>query len=221
MVYTRSAKKNVLDTVSKSTNKGEIDHTYDCTIVISIHKDAIIKFGESTHVIKQKKNDFNVRLHLISDKKDSNEVSAVDDTPHDNVSSRSNQVQVYQPTSAMSLKSVNSAWVRCKNDRKKNKQKLVQHDVVLAKLRGHPAWPAIILDIPSQSTVKVQFFGAETHEKFGFVNINEITLFKNSMDVLLLLLQKKIKKFTKAVKEAELVCGISGENSLFNECNDM
>lgn len=192
MVHTRSRKE-----ISKGDNEVE------CKIIISIHKDATIEFNEKKHRIKQSKDNFNVRLRWVSE--------------HDSCSSSSNDDrQIYQPAKATDVKTVQRAWLNCKSSHKKDKQKIRASDVVLAKVRGHSAWPAIIVEVISSSRVKVQFFGADAHEKFGFVGLNEITLFKNSIDVLLLLLKKNIKKFRKAVKEAELVCGIPEECSLLN-----
>lgn len=87
----------------------------------------------------------------------------------------------------------------------------------MAKLKGHPAWPANVLEYISKNRVKVAFFGAEACEKFGFVNIAEITLFRNSADVTRLTLLRNIPKFKKAVKEALIVCDVPLLVSLVNE----
>lgn len=192
MVRTRAMKEKVLTNAPKSVATSEIDNTYECTVVIRIHKDALIKIDGHSQAIPLINNDLNIGLHVISEENDSKEESTVDDSPNDKDSSSSDNMQVYQPAPTTTLKTVNSAWLRCKNSHKNKKQKLSVKDVVLAKLRGHSAWPAIIIEMPSKNMAKVQFFGAQVHEKFGFVIINEITLFKDSIVVILMLLKKNL-----------------------------
>lgn len=207
MVNTRSTKKNV----SKSVNVSDTVHTYDCNVVIRIHEDALMEIDGKAHIIPIKNNDLNIKLHLVSEQNDSNLIeSAVD-------SSKSSKIQVYKPATAMALKSVGSAWIQCKRSHKNNKQNVKVRDLVVAKLKGHSVWPSIILEMLPNKKAKVEFLGAEQHERFGFVNISEITLFKDSIDVILIQLKKKLPKFKKAVKEAEIYCGISEKYSAFNQ----
>lgn len=76
-------KGKVLESGSNNVNTSETDDTYECNVIIRIHKDAIIEFGKNSHVVPLSNNDFNIRLNLIHDENDLNEDSTVDDTPHD------------------------------------------------------------------------------------------------------------------------------------------
>lgn len=213
MVRTRSMKENVSNDVSMTDNI----QSFECNVKIRIHRDATIQIGEDTHAVPMKNNDLNIRLRLIPDENHSNEEAIiVDDTSDDENSSKS--LQFYQPASSMAPKCVSSSWLKCKNIHKKKKQKVTKNDVVMAKLRGHAPWPAVILEIISKNSARVEFFGAQLNEKFGFVNLNEMTLFKDSIDLILLLLKKNTKNFSKAVKEAEVACGVQDDFSLFNKC---
>lgn len=201
------------ENVSKGVDMSDIIESFECNVMIRIHEDTTMQIGKETHNISLNNNDLNIRLRLIPDENSSNEESTiVDDTADDKDSSKS--LQFYRSASSMAPKNVSSGWLQCKNIQKKKKRNVWVNDVVMAKLRGHSAWPAIVLEILPKNKAKVEFFGANLNEKFGFVNISEVTLFKGSTDVLLLILKKNIKKFSKAVKEAEMVCGVSEEHSL-------
>lgn len=213
MVNTRSMNTNN----SKIVGMTDGDPVFDCNVVIRIHRDAIMEIDGKTHVIPSVNNDFNVQLRLVSDEYEMSDHLVVDDNVRDQESSKSCNIQVYKPATKMILKNVDKAWIRCKNIHKKSKQNIKKRDVVMAKLRGHPAWPAIILKLLPENRAKVEFFGAEPHEKFGFVNLSEVILFKDSLDILLLQLKKKIRKYEKAIKEAERVCGILDSNSVLNQ----
>lgn len=114
-------------------------------------------------------------------------------------------------------KVVDEAWERCKaiNNSNQNKTFLTVSSfglnaIVMAKLKGHKPWPAQVLDFAEKSRVFVQFFGAKESEKFGFVNVGEITPFMNSTNVvrtILSTMKKNILFFKKGVQEAEIVCG--------------
>lgn len=111
--------------------------------------------------------------------------------------------------------SLNGAWRKCKNDNKENYFVQV-NDIVMAKVRGHLAWPAIVKDIVNKNNAKVEFFGAKHYEKYGFVNIKEITPFANSIDVIRLTLKKNNPKFNKAISETEIACGVPFALSIKN-----
>lgn len=100
---------------------------------------------------------------------------------------------------------VEEAWRQCKLEPKDD---IRPNDVVMAKLKGHPAWSAVVLEYKTKNSVKVEFFGAQEHEKFGFVNVGEITLFRNSSDVILLLLRRNIPNFKKGILQAENFRGV-------------
>lgn len=113
---------------------------------------------------------------------------------------------VAKPHSKPINKMVEEAWKLCKSDSSREKCNIRPSDIVMAKLKGHPAWPAVVLEYISKTRVKVEFFGANKTEKFGFVNISEITPFESSADVIRLNLKRNIFRYKKAVKEA--VCAV-------------
>lgn len=112
---------------------------------------------------------------------------------------------------------IDNAWLICKNEHKKKQHKVGVSDIVMAKVRGFQAWPAIVMECTGRKGIKVEFFGADDNEKFGFVSLNEITLFESSAHVVRLILQRNIQKYSKAVHEAEIICGIPSYASLCNE----
>lgn len=116
-------------------------------------------------------------------------------------------------------KLVEKAWQQCKANRENYSVRI--NDFVMAKLRGHLAWPAKIIEILNEKKqVKVQFYGVASHEMFGFIYITEIVPFKDAADVISLTLEKNNAKFMKGVKEAEIHCGIPLSASLLNQLVD-
>lgn len=216
MVQTRS-KMAIRSESVDMVEKDEI--TYDCNVLFRIHKDAVLEIGGKAHKIPpKKKNDFNVRLRLVSGASIPNEDPPNVKLRHQD-SPQSNGIQVYEPAARMAPSSVDVAWDRCKFRRNNEKRLYKLNDVVLAKLRGYAAWPAIILKLLPKKRAKVEFFGADPHEKIGYLNLNEIVLYKDCIDVLLIQLKKKIPKYKKAIREAESVCGISDSCSVLNMHN--
>lgn len=113
-------------------------------------------------------------------------------------------------------KMVDEAWKKCKSNSIRERENIRPGDIVMAKLKGHPAWPSIVVEYINKSRVKVEFFGANQWEKFGFVNIAEVTPFAKSIDVVRLTLKKNILHFSKAVAEAERICGVPSVNSIID-----
>lgn len=109
-----------------------------------------------------------------------------------------------------------AAWQACKIEHTKNQFQINTSDIVCAKVKGHQPWPAVVLGFEKRG-VKVEFFGADSNERFGYVTKKEITLFKNSAEVVSLILKRDIPKYKKAVKEAEHVCGLPAQHSLCNQ----
>lgn len=106
------------------------------------------------------------------------------------------------------------AWRKCKSNHKQSGHKISVDDVVMAKVRGWSAWPAVVLEFVNKKRVKVEFFGVDQSQKFGFVDLVEVTRFRDSGEVALLLLKRDINQFKKAVIEAERFCGIPDSISL-------
>lgn len=109
---------------------------------------------------------------------------------------------------------INTAWKKCKSKQIESSHKISIDDIVMAKVSGYSAWPAIILEFVNKNRAKVEFFGTEPHEKFGLVDVKEITLFENSADVIIPLLKRNARNFKKATKEAEISCGVPELHSL-------
>lgn len=123
---------------------------------------------------------------------------------------------VAKPQSKPLHRMIENAWRLCKNNHKQNGSNINLNDIVMAKLRGYTAWPAIVVKFMNKSQVKVEFFGVDQSQKIGFVNIKEITRFSDSAEVILLLLKRNIPNFKKSVHEAEIVCGIPGYVSILD-----
>lgn len=174
----------------KSDNLIDDEHTYDCNVVIRIRKEALIEIDRKSHAIPLVNNDMNIRLRLTSARNDLDLAEPTADrtcytrsrTHTRTRTCRSNSkdsptsmaVQFYKPASAKTIKTVDTAWLQCK----KNKQSVKVRDLVMAKLTGHPAWPAIILEFLPNNKAKVEFLGVESHERYGFVSLIQIVLFK-------------------------------------------
>lgn len=109
-------------------------------------------------------------------------------------------------------KQSDDAWRIWKRDNI-NGPVLQQNEIVMAKLRGYFAWPALILSFVNKSRAKVKFFGCE---QIGYVSTSEIVRFSDSVDVLTVLLERNNDRFTKAVREAECCPGILGSISILN-----
>lgn len=86
----------------------------------------------------------------------------------------------------------------------------------MAKLKGHPAWPAQIVEI-NKKTAKVHSFGANANEMFGFVNIAEIVHFKEALNVIRLTLTREFRNkmlFEKGIKIVKMMLEIPSDQSL-------
>lgn len=176
-------------------------------------------------------NSFNLRLKLSSDRLDVIEDISSNDDPDQNplknkpirnlrqilnnispsdVDIKANCMNAVSKKN-VSYKMTEDAWRLCKNKHKRSAFEIKLNDVVMAKVKGYSAWPALVLEFTEKSRAKVQFFGAREYEKFGFVNLNEITRFSESDEVIRLLLKRASRdtvKFRTAVLEAETVCGV-------------
>lgn len=106
------------------------------------------------------------------------------------------------------VKLIDEAWRKCKLGHRKE---FNVDDIVMAKLKGHAAWPASIVEFSSQSKAKVLFFGANPNEKFGSVNMAEIIHFNDATDVVRLTLKRDFiqkRKFQKGIREAQISLGM-------------
>lgn len=96
----------------------------------------------------------------------------------------------------------------CKSTHKLDGLSIRINDIVMAKLRGHPAWPSMVIAFTHKSIVKVLFFGANENERFGFVSKSEIILFKNAAQLIELSLKRNFPQFCKEIHEAEIICSV-------------
>lgn len=113
---------------------------------------------------------------------------------------------VHKPS--ISNRNISNAWRMCKDSQDKNEFCL--NDIVMAKVRGFSPWPGKVVEIV-KNRMKIEFYGANVSEKFGFVNRDELAFFKNCVDLIQIILERnplKEHKFRKGVKEAEIDCGV-------------
>lgn len=201
------------------------NNTHNISVKIKNH---VMDIG--TTKIKSTDNTFNIQIKINSEEvliyapkiemPASNRVlrpktTTVSTSPSRNLkTSRKSCLIVAKPTSKSIAKLVDEAWRQCKHENAHYKQNIHLNDIVMAKLRGHPAWPAIIVEINNKARIKVRFFGAQQTEMFGFVNIGELTPFSNSINVIRLTLMRNIPQFQKGVREVERVYGIPISDSI-------
>lgn len=186
------------------------------TLGIRIRNDKM-EIGDSVFVSKH--NNFNICMKVSHDNvvvidDDDKQSQNVPPQKHSDLRPRLNVVE-----SKSNNKLINSAWQLCKENHKENKHEICINDIVMAKLRGYSAWPAIVIEIFNKNRVKVEFFGADPNEKIGFVTVKEITLFDQSEDIILLLLKRNNSKFNKAVQEVEMLYKIPESICLSNQIN--
>lgn len=108
-------------------------------------------------------------------------------------------------------------WRKSKNILDKNKLSI--NDLVMSKLRGFLPWPSKVLGITKRKTfdeIKVEFYGAEPFERFGFVKINEVAYFKDCIDLIKVILRRNPLKFIKGVKEVEVIFGLPESLSILS-----
>lgn len=197
--------------------------TVTCNLNISIHRGGVLL---NNRTMPSKKNEFRFEL-----KSSSGELvvhtepdTCFADGPSKNLRPKPelNPIQPKKPNTAIVKWSkpittlINNSWRKCKSDHMHSNCKISVNDVVMAKLSGFSAWPGFVLNFVNKNRAYVEFFGAERHEKYGSVDIKEMTLFKNSADVIVNLLKRDTRNFRKAVREAEHVCNIPETNSLCN-----
>lgn len=114
-------------------------------------------------------------------------------------------------------KKVDCYWQICRKNQIQSQRKIIVNDVVLAKVKGHSPWPAIVLEIIGSKKAKVEFFGAARYECFGIVNIGELTLFEQSLDLVRMILKnKKDPKYQKGIKEVERILDVPSTQSICN-----
>lgn len=109
----------------------------------------------------------------------------------------------------------NDAWKLCKKRSKSEETSLDVGQFVIAKMKSYSPWAAKIINFTkNRKKANVFFFG--THNS-GSVDINEITLFQSSNEVIRLLLLRNLEFFAKGVREAEIELGIPHELSITNQ----
>lgn len=108
----------------------------------------------------------------------------------------------------------NDAWKLCKAQDKNRLMTFKEDQCVIAKMKSYAPWPSKILGFTkNRKKVHVYFYG--THNS-GSVEINEITPFQYSDEVIRLLLLRNLEFFAKGIMEAEIQLGIPAELSITN-----
>lgn len=89
------------------------------------------------------------------------------------------------------------------------------NDIVLFKMRGFFAWPALVIGI-NNKVVEVEFFGDHTTQKSS--KKENILSFKDSLDLILFnLRQRKCQLYRKAIREAEVLLDVPEMSSILNQ----
>lgn len=117
------------------------------------------------------------------------------------------------PRSKTIAELANDAWKRCKYSKSKDITFEVDQ-FVIGKMKSFPPWPCKIVGFTkNRKKVHVYFYG--THNS-GSIEVNEITLFENSDEVIHLLLLRHLQCFAKGIREVEVELGIPAELSIIN-----
>lgn len=189
MAVTRSQKRNSKKNVVVKTRKKRFQiNVKDCVVKLErLTQEMIDCF---TKVKPEKKYNLRVRLNKAETRKV--------------VKKKTNTAVVRN-----SSQSVDALWAAAKNSRSEPPK---EKEIVLVKMRTYSPWPAKIITI-SNKKVFVYFFGTANH---GYVNVDEIVPFTSAPILIVKLSTMKIKDFTKAVREAEIMAGISSDRSILN-----
>lgn len=108
----------------------------------------------------------------------------------------------------------NDAWKACKSQSKSQNITFEIDQYVMAKMKSFSPWAAKIIGfIKNHKKAYVYFYG--THNS-GSVDVSDITLFKESQEVIRLQLLRHLDFFTKGIKEIEAELGITEEFSIIN-----
>lgn len=162
MVHTRSMKQ----TVSKEVNMSDIVQSLEGNVTIRIHRDATMQIGDETHNMPLNNNELNIRLHLIPDENISNEELTIVDEDVDQTKKFRQNLYNSIDLQAQWLQKVLVVDGYDVKTFTKKRNKMFRRT---AKLRGHAAWPAMIVEILPKRRAKVEFFDAKPNERFGTI----------------------------------------------------
>lgn len=216
----RVAKKAIVKDCSvklKRLNRSTIDrYLKPNNITYNIHgeiKGGKLKMGKVT--ISSDTTTFNVHMKLRSNQITIKPQSCCTDLVGHSPLGKSAQKGTQKSTSTVAVlqpkpivKLIDEAWRKCKLGHRKE---FNVNDIVMAKLKGLPAWPASIVNFSSKSKAKVLFFGANPNETFGLVNMTEIIHFNDAIDVVRLTLKRDFiqkYKFQKGIQEVQILLGM-------------
>lgn len=194
----------------------DITHNIDAKI-----EGCTLRMGKATITSKNLVFDVHMKLHeggITISKRKSSTLSSNPNTSK-NSTQKSNQksnltIAVLQPKPITKL--IDLAWQRSKL----NRSECHLNDVVMAKVKGHVAWPAILIGFVNKSKAKVEFLGANQNEKFGFISLKEMVHYSECNDVIRLTLKRTFiykEKFEKGIREAEILFGIPSHASMLND----
>lgn len=199
-------------TIESYLKQKDIDITHNISGTI---KGCELKIGGAS--IRSKDLAFDVKIKIRKDAIiiTQSESRAPSSLPK-NCAEKSNlTVAVLQPKPITKL--IDEAWRQSKLNRR---GEFHVNDIVLAKLKGHAAWPAKIMEFSTKNKTKVFFFGANANENIGFVNTTEIVHFVDSINVARLTLKRDFvqrRKFEKGIREVEIILAIPSCASFFKD----
>lgn len=128
---------------------------------------------------------------------------------------RPRPLKVFERTVKKTNKS--RALVRSKTISKpKACESVINHEVVLVKIKGFCEWPAIVTGIENK-LISIKFFGDQTTRKISLKNVFK---FEDSHETILNNLRmKKTPLYAKSVQEAEKMLGVPPEKPILNQCS--
>lgn len=135
--------------------------TYDITAKISKH---VMKLNETT--IKATENTFNIDIKINAERISIKPTTMIENKPMSNrilrpraaiapislskklKNDRKSGLIIAKPQSKPIYKMVEEAWRQCKSDSNHDGITIRINDIVMAKVKGHPAWPARVVQCP-------------------------------------------------------------------------
>lgn len=222
IVKEKISKKSIKILNTNQTNKSLCRkfNLKDCRIVLSelvtrnidikLSKSSLAFNGKIVHPIENKSNSVTFNLNF-----NPNLNQLLND--HCNfVHKQSSQKEPSKKNIAKSIAELaDEKWRQVKRQQQHKKKELRIGEMVLSKMRTYAPWPSKILSFSKDGKrAQVFFYGTDNS---GSVNMDEIVQFKDTTDVVRLLLRRNMPFFSRGVKTIEHLCGIPDELSLLRE----
>lgn len=112
---------------------------------------------------------------------------------------------------------INESWTKCKRDFKASNLSVGSGDLIMAKMATYSPWPARLNAFSNNNKRAHVFFFGENNT--GQVNVSEIVPFEHSMNVIRLLLLRKVSSYHRAIAEIESILKVPPQLSLLKEIN--